>query len=125
MASNRSLARRPVWTLQYNISTGNITTSAWQQVLASIPYACTSLEIFCSGGSIMQFSIGTPGNELKGILPYTILPGGSSIFLPFETSPDKLVPGSLPNGLRKGLPLTCKAVDQSSTAGYLIINAFA
>ena len=118
-------ARRPVWSLRYNIGTGNITTGAWTQILASVPYGVSALEIFNGSGSIIKISNGTPGNEVAGLIPYTILPGGSVAVVPFDTSTDKASSlGPIIPGPRKGLPLTCQAQDVNATTGYLVLNAF-
>ena len=126
MSGNRGLiGRRIVWTLRYNIAGGNITTGAWQQILASVPYAVCAVEVFNQSGSILKISNGTPGNEAAGLIPYTIFPGGTTQVIPFESGPDKPSSSgpSIP-GVRKGLPLTCQAQDVNATTGYLIINGF-
>ena len=123
MSGNRGLlARRAVWTLRYNIGTGNITTGAWQQILASIPFAASAVEIFNQSGSIIKLA-----NDNAGAIPipYTVFPGGSTQMMAVDPGPATLsVPNQVTGGFRKGVALYAEAQDVSATTGYLIINAF-
>ena len=109
--SNDWLSRNPVATHRFSFAATNVTTGAWVEVVTLTDQPCSSLEIFNSGGRILQFSNGSAGNEAANLIDYTILPGGSSILLPIN--------------LAKNSRLSCKAVDSTSNVGYLIFNLFA
>lgn len=108
--SRRLLAHFPVATQATDMSVHNITTAAWTQLLASLPKACSAIEVSNNSGSTIQLSTGQPGFEGASILPYTVLPGGSPILLPFE--------------IAHGLPISAKAVDQNSVTGFFTLNFF-
>lgn len=127
MSNSRTLnARRPVFTLVWNVATQGQFSAAWRQILASVLYGVSAIEIFNGTGSVLSISNGSPGNEVAGILPYTILPGGTTQVIPFDTGAATLTAGAKPNGIRRGLPLTIATADTTTTtAGFFIINAFA
>lgn len=123
MSTNRSVPQRPVWTLAFAVTT--ISTGAWTQILAAMVSAASAIEIFNSTGSILKLSTGTPGNEIAGLFPMTILPGGSNLLISTESNSNVKTPGSVSlNAFRKGLPLTVECVDVAATGGYIVINAF-
>lgn len=106
----RILAHRPYGSFWLNMSVTNITTSGWVQISASLPGSCSALEVFNPSASLLQISTGKSGQESSNIIPYTILPGGSSILLPIE--------------LKVGSRLSAQAVDQTASSGYLTFNVF-
>lgn len=108
----RLLANKIVGTVYNNCASTNITTSAWLTLVASMPLACTAIEIFNPSDAKLQLSTGAAGHETDtgSLLPYTIQPGGSS----------GLLPVNLPNGKR----LSVTALDQNVVNDYFIINFF-
>lgn len=106
----RILAHRPYGTIPNNLATNPITAAAWAVLSASLPFPACAIEIFNPSGSTIQLSIGAAGLEAANLIPYTILPGGSSIFLPME--------------LKKGVRLSAKAIDADANAGYFTMNFF-
>lgn len=108
----RLLANKIVGTIYNNCATTNITTASWVTLIVSMPIACTAIEIFNPSDAKLQLSIGAAGHETEtgNLLPYTIQPGGSS----------GLLPVNLPNGKR----LSVKAIDQTVSNDYFIINFF-
>ncbi len=53
-----------------------VTTSAWVQLVASMPYASNSLNIFDSSGQTLQLGFGVVGFEQQIII---IPPGGTEV----------------------------------------------
>lgn len=51
--------------VQYlDTSTTNVTSSAWVQLVASMPFACSSILIQNSGSSVLQMALGGSGAEV-------------------------------------------------------------
>jgi hypothetical protein len=57
-------------------SSTNVGTVTWVQLVASMPYASNSLNIFDSSGQTMQLGVGQPGFEQQLII---IPPGGTEV----------------------------------------------
>jgi hypothetical protein len=74
--------------------------------------AASGIEIFNPSDAKLQLSLGAAGHETDTgkLLPYTVLPGGSTGLLPAE----------IPNGAR----LSVKAIDQTMSNDYFVINFF-
>lgn len=130
MSGNRQLnARRAVFTLVWNVATqGQFKPpgTSWQQILASVPAGVSAIEVYNGTGSVLSTSIGAPGSESAGLLPYTILPGGTTQVIPFDAGSTVKTPGVVSNGFRKGLPITVATADgTTTTTGIFVINAFA
>lgn len=106
---SRQIARTPVATLRLDMSSTNITTSAWATLVASQGAPVSAIEIFNGSASPMLIARGAAASEVA--IPYTILPGGSSILLPIE--------------IARGVRLSAKALGTSVTAGEFILNFFA
>lgn len=102
--------RKPVQTVTLDTSGGNITTSAWKQLLTAALNlrACSEIEVFNPSGSSVQIAIGGAGSEVA--YPFTILPGGTPGPVPFE----------IPGGQR----ISCKAIDANITSGLFVINFY-
>lgn len=103
------MARKPIQTLALDLSSSNITTAAWNHVLTSIPKAATLLEIFNPSGSPLIISQGSSGQETAGLLPWTIMPGGT---------------GQATVELSAGKDIALKALDANVTTGRLILNLY-
>lgn len=108
--SRNLLARKPVATFQHNYFVTNVPTSAWVELITATSEPFDAVEIFSATGSIILLSTGSAGQEDDNQVPYTILPGGSGILLPYN--------------LRKGARLSAKALDITAAKGYLILNFF-
>lgn len=110
--SYRILAKQAVATVAFNMANTPITQAAWVQILASLPQACTAVEIFNGSPASMKFSHGAIGSESAAgsLIPYTILPGGSSILLPVN--------------IPVLSPISVEAIDQTAATGYLTMNFF-
>lgn len=106
----RLLSRAPVTTATLDTSSTNITTAAWVQLVASLPKACSSVEIFNPSGATLIVSTGAASAEDASIVPYTIVPGGSSILLPLE--------------IAKGSRVSLKSIDQTANSGLFVMNFF-
>lgn len=105
----RLLARKPIATVTLNLSSTNIVSGSWATVLASLPGACTALEIFNPSSSTIQLATGSAGNEVA--LPYAVLPGGTTSYIPFN------IPGLV--------RISAETVDGSTaSSGYFTINFF-
>lgn len=100
----------PVFNVRNVYSTTNVTTGAYVELSPSLPNTMKELEIFDTSGSVLQLAIGPSGSESP--LPFMVLPGGN-------------VPSRVSCLLNQGMRLSIKAVDNSATAGQLIINGYA
>ena len=107
----KPILRPPVDTLTLDFETTPVTTSAWVEVSSATNEPCSGIEIYNPALSALQISTGAGGDEDNHILPYTILPGGSSIFLAF--------------GIKKASRVSIKALDDNATVGTFIMNLFA
>lgn len=101
---------KTVGTLTLDASVSNISTGAWTVITSSVVKAAISVEIFNSTGATLAISKGVPGSETAGLLPYTILIGGSSMIIPMDIS--------------SGKPLTVKSLDNAASSGILVLNLF-
>lgn len=99
---------KPIQTLQLDLSSNNITTSAWKHVLTSVPKAAVVMEVFNPSGSPLLVAQGATSSEVA--LPWTVMPGGSGVST-VEIS--------------AGKEISFKAVGTAVTSGYLIINLYA
>lgn len=102
------LAQKPVATHRLNTASSSIATNAWTEVTSATSEPCDAIEIFNATGSILLLASGAAAAEVA--LPYTILPGGSSILVPFSVA--------------KAARLSVKAVDLAASSGYVILNLF-
>lgn len=98
--------RKPVGTVCLDMSSTNVTTSAWATVLAALVQACSAVECINQSGSPLLIALGAGGSEVA--IPYTVPPGGSAVLIPVE--------------MKNGARLSAKAVGTSVSAGYLIFN---
>ncbi len=107
--SGRILARKPVRTHRLSFVTSPVDNSAWVQVSAATDQPCSAIEVFNPSGATLRIATGSSGNEVD--IPYTILPGGSSIMIPWEIS--------------KGKRIAIKGVDTTQAAsGIFVLNLF-
>lgn len=81
-----------------------VTTSAWTEILSSIPFDATEIEIFDSSGQTLQLAFGPAGSEQAKLY---IFPGGN---------------GRVPLKVPRFTRVSIEAVGSSATAGYQLVN---
>lgn len=86
----------------------SVSTSAWTQIVASMPFDATEIEIFDSSGQTLQMSFGAVGAEGSNTKLY-IFPGGNG-----------RVPLKVPAGTR----ISIKAVSALADKGEGDINFY-
>ena len=106
----RTSAIKPVGKAIFSYASTNVTTSAWVEIISSIPHSASAFEIFDSSGRILKLSVGTAGNEDASELSFYITPSGTCGLIPIEFS--------------KAQRLSAKAIDASATVGYMVINFY-
>ena len=82
-----------------------VTTAAWVQLVASMPYTVQSITVFDSSGQTLLLGVGQSGSEVAQIL---IPPGG----------------GTFPLGITAGSRVSIKALSANATTGENDINYF-
>lgn len=102
-----SLGKVPIQTVFLSYTSTNVTTSAWTQIVASMPSATTYAEIFDSSGQVMKLGQGASGSEID--FPYIIFPGGN---------------GQTPLKVGNAKRIVAKALSANATSGYLLINFY-
>lgn len=108
--SSRNMIRKPVLSASLNVATGQnpVATNAYTEFLASLSEPVSAVEIWNSSGKILTLALGAAGQEVDQ--EYTILPGGTVEALPIP--------------IAKGSRIALKAVDATTTTGYIIMNFF-
>lgn len=89
---------------RHDYSSGNVTTAAYTQLIASTTTAITKLQIFDSSGRTMVLAIGGVGVEADKVY---VIPGGN---------------GSLECVIPAASRVSVKAVSANATVGELVIN---
>lgn len=107
---NAIALRKPNQTTTLDMNGTNIPTGSYVTLLAKTlnAHPCSAIEIFNPSGSPMIIAYGDAGSEV--VIPYTILPGGTTGLLAAE----------IPRGSRIAL----KAYDAAVTSGRFILNQF-
>jgi hypothetical protein len=106
--------RRASQTTVLDMSSTNVTTSAYATLLAAASnlYGCSGIEIFNPSGTAMIIALGAAGSEVA--IPYTVLPGGTTGFIMFE--------------INKGVRISLKGLSAGGganvTTGAFILNQF-
>lgn len=100
--------RRCIQTTNLLMSSTNITTSAWVQLIAALTYGASAVEVINNGAQPLQIAMGGAGSEVA--IAYTIPPGGT--------------PGLIPAEFLKNSRISVKAIGATSDSGYLILNFF-
>ncbi len=100
--------RQSCQTANLLMSSTNITTSAWVELIAALTYAASGVEVINNSGQPLQIAIGGAGSEVA--IPYTVPPGGT--------------PGVITQTIPKGSRISFKAIGATVNSGYLILNAF-
>lgn len=107
--SGRVISRKPVETNRLDLTTTNVGAAAWVQLVAATLQPCSAVEVFNGSNNALLIATGAAGSEAA--IPYTVLPGGSSILLPWE--------------IAKGSRIAVKSVSGTANLGLLVMNKFA
>lgn len=98
--------RGPTQVPLINDNTGvTITSAAYVQLSASLPKACSAIEVQNTSSKIIKIAVGGAGAEVD---KYAIAPGVNSVLIPIE--------------IAKGARVSAKAVTADATTGALVIN---
>lgn len=100
----RTTANAPI---RRDYSTGNVTTGAYVQLVASLTTTCSEIEIFDSSGQTLFLATGGAGSEVDQIL---IFPGGN---------------GRIPLRIAAGTRISIKAVSATANTGEIDLNFYA
>jgi hypothetical protein len=107
--ASRNVSTKPVATARLDTGSSNVTSAAYVQLVAATSQPFSNVEIFNPSGATLLIATGGAGSEV--LIPYSILPGGSSILLPLN--------------IAKGTRIALKAADTTSaTAGLFVLNMF-
>lgn len=82
-----------------------ITAAAYVVLSASLPFACSAIEVHNTTGQAIQLAVGGAGAE---VIQYVCAPGLSDI-IPLET-------------LKKGVRVAAKALIADTSSGVFIVN---
>lgn len=88
----------------HNYASVNVTTAAYTQIHAAIPFNVKKLQIFDGSGRVMLISLGGAGSEVAKLY---VVPGGN---------------GDIDCVIAAGTRVAIKAIDANATTGALIIN---
>lgn len=87
-------------------STTNVTTAAWVQLIASLNYDVTRVEIFDSSGQTLMLGLGASGSESNY---FDITPGGN---------------GMVDAKISKGSRISLRALSSTASSGEITINFY-
>lgn len=107
MSSRELLFRVPVGKHRIDLTSTNLATGSWTQIIAALAAACDAISVAYSGEGIIKLSANAGTTEL----PIYITPGMD------HDSP-------IPLNLKKNAVLHAECVDQDVTTGELIINLY-
>ncbi len=102
--------RQAVQTVSIDMSSTNVTTSAYLELIAALSYGASAVEVINNSASPMKLSVGAAGSEASFLVPYTIPPGGT--------------PGLIPHAFKAGARISVEALIANVTSGSLILNFF-
>lgn len=101
--------RGPVGTpIANDNSSINITSGAYVQLSASLPAACSGIEVQNTSSKAIKLAVGGAGSEVD---QFVIAPSMPSTIIPIE--------------IGKGKRLAAKALGADATTGFLIVNFLA
>lgn len=98
------LGRNYVTSTRRDYSSGNVTTGAWTQLVASLSDSVNEIEIFDSSGQTMELGIGGAGVEARTLI---IMKGGN---------------GKIPLYLPSGARISVRAISGTASTGEICIN---
>lgn len=88
----------------YSYSSGNVSTSAYTVLLASMPYSSSHLEICDSSGHLLKIATGATGSEMD----VASVPISGCIIVPLY--------------IAAGTQISIKAIDANATTGFNVIS---
>jgi hypothetical protein len=91
-----------------NATTSPLLAAAWTEILASLEYSSSHLEVYNGSTTPLLIGVGALGSEQA--LPYTIMAGGTQ--------------GVIKQEINAGSRLSLKPVDDDIVAGFIVINLF-
>lgn len=103
------LAYKPVVTVRNDMATTPIVQAAWTEIVAALGAPASAVEIYNPSGATMRISTGAAGQEDANELPYSILPGGSSILMPMD-------------GIKNGARISLRSVDADVNTNIFVLN---
>lgn len=109
MGTRDLLASLPVGKIRVDLSSTNLSTSAYATLSASLPSSCSAISVAYTGRGILKLAKGAAGLEVD--LPLYITPGMNHEML-------------IPLNLAKGIRLSGETEDQAVTSGELVINLY-
>lgn len=107
MGTRELLYRVPVGKHRIDLSSTNITTSAWTSIITALAAACDAISVEYNGDAIVKLS-----------------KNGGTSELPIYLTPGMNQEHPIPINLAKGVQIHAKAEDQNATEGELIINLY-
>lgn len=70
------LGKTPIYAVNYNFSTGNVSSAAFTQIVSSLPSSISYVQIQNNSGQILKIATGAAGSE--SVIPYLIPRGGTA-----------------------------------------------
>lgn len=102
-SGGRARANAPTY---HDYSSGNVTTAAYTELIASTSSAASMLDIFDSSGQAMIIAVGAAASEVD---QFYVFPGGN---------------GPVQLAIAAGSRVSVKALTANATSGYLILNLY-
>jgi hypothetical protein len=99
-------ATTPVWKMFHDYAGTNVGTTSWVALTRTSEDHANRLEIFDSGGQLMEIGYGPSASETS---VFYIMPGGNGVV-------DIIVPD--------GTSVSVRGVDGAASSGVLAVNAF-
>lgn len=103
--------RKPIATVRLDTSSSNVTTAAWQTLLAAAAnlFGASGLDLFNPSGTTLLIALGAAASEQAMTL--SIPPGGTGGIIPIE--------------IKGGIRISLKAADTNMTSGLIVANFYA
>jgi hypothetical protein len=98
----------PVKSIVWNANSNPLLASAWTEVLASLEFSSSHMEVYNGSTTPIQIAVGSVGNEQA--LPYSIMGGGT--------------PGLVKQRVDAKSRISLKPVDSDIIDGFIVINLF-
>ena len=93
-----------VYTRTY--SSANVTTAAFAELVASVPFNSSQIQVYDSSSKIIQIAIGEAGQE---VVVFTLPVSGWAL---------------IPYYFTEGQRVSAKALDANATTGYNVLSFF-
>lgn len=98
----------PVKSIVWNAVSNPLSAAAWTEILASLQYPASHIEVYNGSTTPFEIAIGSAGNEQA--VPYAIMGGGTQ--------------GLVKQGIEALSRISLKPVDADITEGFIVINLF-